>query len=248
MTQPVLKKQKLRRRVIGKGLRVYLETRAYYSIRKFVDKEKLEAFTYQLNEEKELKAVIRGNHTANFTGCPRNPLNKPPPRVNFWEERAPKPREIQEAAKADASKQATAPPAPAPEQTAPPVSPVPAPRASPSTTPQARQPFTPQNREQPQINSPKPPFSQTSNLSETINQLRDQKVVELFQMLCSSRDQSTSQPRIQHPNYTTFRNDRLTHREGTVILVKNSIAHHSIRIHTATTEITGIALEGQLDT
>ncbi|GFS85151.1 nucleic-acid-binding protein from transposon X-element [Trichonephila clavipes] len=32
----------------------------------------------------------RGNHPANFTGCPRNPLNKPPPppKVNFWEERA----------------------------------------------------------------------------------------------------------------------------------------------------------------
>ncbi|GFQ79193.1 nucleic-acid-binding protein from transposon X-element [Trichonephila clavata] len=48
-------------RVIGKGLRVYPKTpQAYYTIRNFIDKEKLETYTYQLNEEKELKAVIRG--------------------------------------------------------------------------------------------------------------------------------------------------------------------------------------------
>ncbi|GFX68054.1 nucleic-acid-binding protein from transposon X-element [Trichonephila clavipes] len=33
---------------------------AYHAIRCYVDTEKLEAFTYQLNEEKEFKAVIRG--------------------------------------------------------------------------------------------------------------------------------------------------------------------------------------------
>ncbi|GFX52994.1 probable RNA-directed DNA polymerase from transposon X-element [Trichonephila clavipes] len=53
----------------------------------------------------------QGNHPANFTGCPRNPLNKPPPppKVNFWEERARKRRELQEAAKAqaDAARAAT---------------------------------------------------------------------------------------------------------------------------------------------
>ncbi|GFX47082.1 nucleic-acid-binding protein from transposon X-element [Trichonephila clavipes] len=46
----------------------------------------------------------QGNHPANYTGCPKNPLNKPPPppKVNFWEERARKRREMQEAAKAQA--------------------------------------------------------------------------------------------------------------------------------------------------
>ncbi|GFS91438.1 hypothetical protein TNCV_4548201 [Trichonephila clavipes] len=50
--------QKLRRRIIGKGLRVYPETpEAYHAIRRYFDSENLEAFTYQLNEKKELKAV-----------------------------------------------------------------------------------------------------------------------------------------------------------------------------------------------
>ncbi|GFQ82783.1 RNA-directed DNA polymerase from mobile element jockey [Trichonephila clavata] len=48
-------------RVIGNGLRVYPKTpQAYHTIRSYIDKEKLEAYTYQLSEEKELKAVIRG--------------------------------------------------------------------------------------------------------------------------------------------------------------------------------------------
>ncbi|GFV18524.1 probable RNA-directed DNA polymerase from transposon X-element [Trichonephila clavipes] len=47
------------------------------------------------------------------------------------------------------------------------------------------------------------------------------------------------------PNYTIYRNDRLTHRGGgTAILIKNSIAHHSIHIHTHALENTTIVLEG----
>ncbi|GFU90361.1 putative RNA-directed DNA polymerase from transposon X-element [Trichonephila clavipes] len=47
------------------------------------------------------------------------------------------------------------------------------------------------------------------------------------------------------PNYTIYRNDRLTHRGGgTAILIKSSIAHHSIHIHTHTLENTTIVLEG----
>ncbi|GFW78071.1 nucleic-acid-binding protein from transposon X-element [Trichonephila clavipes] len=54
-------KQKMRGKIIGKGLRVYPETpEAYHTIRHCVDAEKLESFTYQLDEEKDLKAVIRG--------------------------------------------------------------------------------------------------------------------------------------------------------------------------------------------
>ncbi|GFY27898.1 hypothetical protein TNCV_243621 [Trichonephila clavipes] len=46
--------------VIGKGLRVYPKTpQAYHTIRNYIDKEKLEAYTYQLSEEKKLKVVIR---------------------------------------------------------------------------------------------------------------------------------------------------------------------------------------------
>ncbi|GFQ76871.1 RNA-directed DNA polymerase from mobile element jockey [Trichonephila clavata] len=43
----------------------------------------------------------QGNHPANYLGCPQNPLNRPPPppKVNFWEERARIKKEMQEAAK-----------------------------------------------------------------------------------------------------------------------------------------------------
>ncbi|GFU08873.1 hypothetical protein TNCV_1317771 [Trichonephila clavipes] len=50
--------QKMKGRMVGKGLRIYPE--AYHAIRKFVEAEKLEAFTYQLPEDREIKAVIRG--------------------------------------------------------------------------------------------------------------------------------------------------------------------------------------------
>ncbi|GFY42949.1 putative RNA-directed DNA polymerase from transposon X-element [Trichonephila inaurata madagascariensis] len=47
------------------------------------------------------------------------------------------------------------------------------------------------------------------------------------------------------PNYSTYRNDRLTHRGGgTAILVKNSIAHHAIEIFTTAIDITTIEIEG----
>ncbi|GFY63782.1 hypothetical protein TNIN_178801 [Trichonephila inaurata madagascariensis] len=36
---------------------------SYHAIRRYIDTEKLEAFTYQLNDEKELKVVIRGMPT-----------------------------------------------------------------------------------------------------------------------------------------------------------------------------------------
>ncbi|GFR11228.1 putative RNA-directed DNA polymerase from transposon X-element [Trichonephila clavata] len=46
-------------------------------------------------------------------------------------------------------------------------------------------------------------------------------------------------------NYSTYRNDRLAHRGGgTAILVKNSIAHHSINIFTSTVSISSIEIEG----
>ncbi|GFT64518.1 nucleic-acid-binding protein from transposon X-element [Trichonephila clavipes] len=50
--------QKMKGRMVGKGLRIYPE--AYHAIRKYVETEKLEAFTYQLPEDREIKAVIRG--------------------------------------------------------------------------------------------------------------------------------------------------------------------------------------------
>ncbi|GFS92091.1 nucleic-acid-binding protein from transposon X-element [Trichonephila clavipes] len=54
-------KENLMGRIIGKDLRIYPKTpQAYHTIRSFIDREKLESYTYQLNEGKELKVVIRG--------------------------------------------------------------------------------------------------------------------------------------------------------------------------------------------
>ncbi|GFT33376.1 probable RNA-directed DNA polymerase from transposon X-element [Trichonephila clavipes] len=47
------------------------------------------------------------------------------------------------------------------------------------------------------------------------------------------------------PNYTTHRNDRLSHRGGgTAILIKRTIAHHSLDLRTHTLENTTIVIEG----
>ncbi|GFT39534.1 RNA-directed DNA polymerase from mobile element jockey [Trichonephila clavipes] len=235
-------------RIIGKGLHVYPKTpQAYHKIRSFIDHEKLESYTYQLNEEKELKVVIRGmpsdmppqqiieglselgltindchvminrktglpmplsssspsqktnptriskfctrnpkcvkcgqphltsdckktndteatcchcqgNHPANFSGCPRNPLNKPPPppKVNFMDERARKRKEEMEAKKQQpqTSISTPAPPTSAnskPQSTAPQPAitrPTPKPRPDPETAPQ---PFSPTTSQEPSL-------------------------------------------------------------------------------------------------
>ncbi|GFV75406.1 nucleic-acid-binding protein from transposon X-element [Trichonephila clavipes] len=317
-------RQKLKGRMVGKGLQIYSE--AYHAIRKYVDAEKLEAFTYQLPEEREIKAVIRGmpadspqeiiedlltvgitvnechamtnrktglpmplflltlpknninkdifnmtelcylkikveplrpklgpaqcfrcqrffhsskyctrnpkcvkcgqphltrsctktssteatccncqgNHPANYTGCPKNPLNKPPPppKVNFWEERARKRREMQDAAKAQAdtarlmatsapsytpppvsvaqSSTTTPPPvsaAPACVSTPPPVSAASVPRPRPAPIPSTSHTSTSA------INSTSSTSNPPSNIAETLKQLREPKVVEIFQVL-----------------------------------------------------------------
>ncbi|GFY31951.1 probable RNA-directed DNA polymerase from transposon X-element [Trichonephila clavipes] len=47
------------------------------------------------------------------------------------------------------------------------------------------------------------------------------------------------------PNYSTYRTDRRTHRGGgTAILIKNSIEHNSIMIHTDAVETTAIEIKG----
>ncbi|GFU32489.1 RNA-directed DNA polymerase from mobile element jockey [Trichonephila clavipes] len=354
-------------RIIGKGLRVYPKTpQAYHKIRSFIDHEKFESYTYQLNAEKELKVVIRGmpsdmppqqiieglselgltindchvminrktglpmplfllslpktnptrtskfctrnpkcvkcgqphltsdckktkdteatcchcqgNHPANFSGCPRNPLNKPPPppKVNFWDERARKRKEEMEAKKQQpqTSISTPAPPTSAnsqPQSTAPQPAitrPTPKPRPDPETAPE---PFSSTTSQEPSLTntlkdlqSPK----SSANSSELIfNPLhRDKlhivswnadgiqrKIEELENYINDNSpdiialQETNLRPCIDLniPNYSTHRNDRLTHRGGgTAILVKNSIAHHVINIYTTAVNITAIEIEG----
>ncbi|GFR12221.1 nucleic-acid-binding protein from transposon X-element [Trichonephila clavata] len=56
-----LSNSKLSGRMVGKSLRVYPETpAAYKKIRNYLDDNKMQAFTYQLKEDKEFKVVLRG--------------------------------------------------------------------------------------------------------------------------------------------------------------------------------------------
>ncbi|GFY78577.1 hypothetical protein TNIN_411351 [Trichonephila inaurata madagascariensis] len=53
----------------------------------------------------------QGNHPANYSGCPKNPFNKPPPppKVNFWEERTWIRKEMVEAEKFKSQAHCTVP-------------------------------------------------------------------------------------------------------------------------------------------
>ncbi|GFT26392.1 hypothetical protein TNCV_264291 [Trichonephila clavipes] len=146
----------------------------------------------------------QGNHPANFTGCPKNPSNKPPPtpKVKFWEERSRKRREMQEAVKAQADAArliATSAPAYTPppvraahpsSTTTPPVSAAPASVPTPqpvstATVPRPRPAITPSTNQTstPAFNSTSRTSNPPSTIAETLKQLRESKVVEIFQVL-----------------------------------------------------------------
>ncbi|GFU84038.1 nucleic-acid-binding protein from transposon X-element [Trichonephila clavipes] len=119
----------------------------------------------------------QGNYPANFSGCPRNPLNKPPPppKVNFWDERARKRKEEMEAKKQQpqTSISTPAPPTSAnskPQSTAPQPAitrPTPKPRPDPETAPQ---PFSPTTSQEP-------------SLTNTLKDLQSPKVTKLLTTL-----------------------------------------------------------------
>ncbi|GFR14780.1 nucleic-acid-binding protein from transposon X-element [Trichonephila clavata] len=61
-------------------------------------------FTKDCKKTRDTEATCchcQDNHPANYSGCPKNPLNKPPlpPKVTFWEERTRKRKEMMEAEK-----------------------------------------------------------------------------------------------------------------------------------------------------
>ncbi|GFX28820.1 nucleic-acid-binding protein from transposon X-element [Trichonephila clavipes] len=109
----------------------------------------------------------QGNHPVNFSGCPKNPLNKPPPpQVNFWDERTRQRKEAMEAKKQKSHASTSAP--------APPVENSPKPQP---TTPQSV-PTIPQPQSKPPTSSTS--TSQDSPLLSTLKELQDPQVVELL--------------------------------------------------------------------
>ncbi|GFR17519.1 RNA-directed DNA polymerase from mobile element jockey [Trichonephila clavata] len=200
----------------------------------------------------------QGNHPANFLGCPQNPLNRPPPppKVNFWEERARIKKEMQEAAKNKIT-----PPAPPTSQQ----------NNQTEETSSSHPPQTSSSTHQPQTKfvprqvqmmpskpeprrHPRPPgirnrplklvtwnadgvLQKIPELEEYIDR-HDPDVIalqETFLRPCHS---------LNFPNYITYRNNRRTHRGGgTAIIIKKSIAHHSIEIPTNSIQNTTIVIE-----
>ncbi|GFR19666.1 putative RNA-directed DNA polymerase from transposon X-element, partial [Trichonephila clavata] len=166
-------------------------------------------FTKDCKKTRDTEATCchcQGNHPANYSGCPKNPLNKPPPppKVNFWEERTRKRKEMMEAEKLKS-------------------------QASSSTQDPAENNSSKPQPSKPQPDRPKPQTQPESPSS---------KPTQAF---------STPSDNFKIPKWSSScpRNDRLTHRGGgTAILVKNSIAHHSINIFTSTVGITSIEIEG----
>ncbi|GFR25082.1 histone H2B [Trichonephila clavata] len=193
--------------------------------------------------------------------------------VNAWDERLKKKKELQEAARQKALLASQAPsrtvthPIPKPKpiepiETAAPIGPTATigPTAPPGPTAPIRT-ITPASN---------PP----NEIFNTLSQLKDPEVMEMMDVLTqfvkiSKSHKSRAEKVIfisEHdpdiialqetglqpchslniPNYTTHRKDRLTHRGGgTAILVKNSIGHHSLNIHTHTIENTAIDIEGE---
>ncbi|GFU54913.1 putative RNA-directed DNA polymerase from transposon X-element [Trichonephila clavipes] len=180
-------------------------------------------------------------HSSRF--CTRNPkcvkCGKPhltrappsPPKVNAWQEREKKRRERLEAEKL----QAIAVQIPAtstssiPQPSKPPTHPTET-RTSPQLQTSPPQPPTAQPLKNPHYSAPSKNCKTPNNSPDII------AIQETFLRPCIT---------FSIPNYSTYRTDRRTHRGGgTAILVKNSIAHNSINIHTDAVETTAIEVKG----
>ncbi|GFV89565.1 probable RNA-directed DNA polymerase from transposon BS [Trichonephila clavipes] len=201
----------------------------------------------------------QGNHPANFSGCPKNPLNKPPPppKVNFWDERARKRKEEMEARKQQPQTSISAPVPPAstkpkPQPTAPQPAitrPTPKPHPEPEAAPK---PSSPTTSQEPSLEYPKRTSKDKLHIVSWNADGIQHKIQELENYINDNSpdiialQETFLRPSIDLniPNYSTYRNDRLTHRGGgTVILVKNSISHHPINIYTTAVSITAIDIE-----
>ncbi|GFT55630.1 RNA-directed DNA polymerase from mobile element jockey [Trichonephila clavipes] len=229
-------------------------------------------------EEDPTCCHCQGNHPANFTGCPRNPLNRPPPppKVNFWEERARKKKEMLDAAK-EKSEQAKRAQNEAPVQAQETSSSrkIQTPPSAPTEEPQARDPSSSNTTFSPtcsQAARPSTTSQNPSSLSEVFSQVNDpevsnrplklitwnsngiiHKIAELEDFIhrhdpdVIAIQETFLQPchNLSLSNYITHRNDRLSHRGGgTAILIKRTIAHHSLDLRTHTLENTTIVIEG----
>ncbi|GFX57859.1 probable RNA-directed DNA polymerase from transposon X-element [Trichonephila clavipes] len=137
---------------------------------------------------------LQGKHPANYIGCPNNPLNRPPPppKVNFWQERARKKKELLEAAKAK-SKPEAQPVVSTPTQTKPTTSSQQpqVPSSSPEDNQQAHMPSSsPGNSSKSRAIPAKPyndPEGTTPSFIETFAQINDPEKTQKITICCIYR-------------------------------------------------------------
>ncbi|GFX58433.1 hypothetical protein TNCV_320151 [Trichonephila clavipes] len=115
---------------------------------------------------------LPGQPSRKLSGCPKNPLNKPPPppTVNFWDERTRKRKEEMEARKQQPQTSISAPVPPASTKPKPQPAitrPTPKPHPEPEAAPQPSSPTT----------------SQEPSLTSTLKELQSPKVVKLLSTL-----------------------------------------------------------------
>ncbi|GFW90801.1 probable RNA-directed DNA polymerase from transposon X-element [Trichonephila clavipes] len=213
---------------------------------------------------------LPGQPSRKLLGLPEKPLKQPPPppKVNFWDERTRKRKEEMEARKQQPQTSISAPVPPAstkpkPQPTAPQPAitrPTPKPYPEPEAAPQPSSPTTSQEPSLTstlkELQSPKVVKLLTTDKLHIVSWNADgiqHRIQELENYINDNSpdiialQETNLRPCIDLniPNYSTHRNDRLTHRGGgTAILVKNSIAHHVINIYTTAVNITAIEIEG----
>ncbi|GBO18446.1 putative RNA-directed DNA polymerase from transposon X-element [Araneus ventricosus] len=155
-------------------------------------------------------------HTANFTGCPKNPINRRTFSVapeNAWADPA-------IIAKIKMS------PTPAVE-----------PNPNPATQ------FIPRPVQLASNANPQPKNWNAAGIKNKINQLKYVLLDWKPDILALQKTHLNPGDRLKFPNYSSYRTDRLTHRGGgTAILIRNSIDHHPIPIASTTFENTTIEL------
>ncbi|GFX37017.1 RNA-directed DNA polymerase from mobile element jockey [Trichonephila clavipes] len=221
-------------------------------------------------EEEPTCCLCQGKHPANFLGCSKNPLTNPHhrPKVNAWDERAKKRRDMQEAAKRKAEQETAQQARPPPTHAA-------------ELNPKATLPSTSTKKPtQKDYIAQDPDQDHSENLASTLEDFQDPRVIEMldvlkkfvqisktnkthsilnkineFEIFINSQDpdlialqETNLRPchSLHIPNYKTYRNDRLTHRGGvTAILIKSSIPHHVLDIATHSLENTTVNIEGE---
>ncbi|GFX64227.1 probable RNA-directed DNA polymerase from transposon X-element [Trichonephila clavipes] len=171
-------------------------------------------------------ANCSGPHPANFSGCPKNPINTKPnkkkPTKNVWQERA--------AARKDNKKQPTTPSFAEVVK-----------RGTNNNSLDAKEVMT----QMAQMMSKWGQMLWNANgLKSNLEELKDCIIDYNPDVIGIQETHLRPADRVSIPNYTCHRSDRTTHRGGgTALFVKNSVSHHTILNVSNTFENSSVILQ-----